>query len=62
MARKKARIGRPPLDPGERTVPVAIALQRKDAEALRRAAAARGVSMSSIVAGLVREWLARQEK
>ena len=62
MASKKVRVGRPPLDPAERTVPVAIALQRKDAEALRRAADARGVSVSSVVAGLVRKWLAREGK
>ena len=59
--RKRAtRMGRPPVDPDKRTVRASVALSREDLAALRAAADARGVSVSSIVAGLVRRWLKRQ--
>ena len=60
VKRPGAKRGRPPVDPGRRTIAVSIALPREEADALRDLADRRGVSFSSLVSGVLRAWLARQ--
>jgi hypothetical protein len=47
------------MDPDRRTMSVSVALPRADAEALKAAAEKRGVSFSSLVAGVLQAWFRR---
>ncbi len=63
MKRKKKsrpKMGRPPVPRGEKVIRLSIGLRRDAIAALRRLARVRGVSVSALVQGAVRELLGKE--